>query len=125
MARLHGACTEHLTPHAQVLPLVKAFFVLCDARTSHLPPPAAARRAPSVEAPGGSGIARGASMEVSLPPVASAAAAAQAAEGGATLEGHLPFLRCGPSCMHVPVGSLPCVGALLSVFLLEPPAGVA
>ena len=84
-----------LLPPAQVLPLVKAFFVLCEARTAHLPPPAATRRASSVDVPGpSSAIARGASMEVSLPSVSALEPSSQGAPlDKGSLEAHLPFLR--------------------------------
>ena len=72
-----------------MLPLLKAFFVLCEARTSHLPAPAGsagARRAASLD------LTRGASMDVpelaSQPSVALSIASEKAAA-----EAHLPFLR--------------------------------
>jgi hypothetical protein len=78
----------------QVLPLVKAFFVLCEARTAHLPPPFAARRAGSQD------MARGVSMEITLPEhlVQPTPAAAQEKF---SLEAQLPFLRC-PSSLQIP-----------------------
>ena len=76
----------------QVLPLLKAFFVLCEARTAHLPAPAGAggaRRAASLD------ISRGASMDmpelVSQPSTALSVASEKAAT-----EAHLPFLRSVP-----------------------------
>lgn len=72
-----------------MLPLLKAFFVLCEARTSHLPAPAGsagARRAASLD------LTRGASMDV--PELASQSSVALSiASEKAAAEAHLPFLR--------------------------------
>lgn len=62
----------------QVLPFVEAFFMLCDARTAHLPAPEPAMlRAASAELAGGSST-----------PLSRARSG-----GAASLEAHLPFLR--------------------------------
>lgn len=77
-----------MSVNMQVLPLMKAFFVLSEARTSHLPPPFQARRAPSQD------IARGASMEVSLPEHSvQASSSAGPLQEKASMEAQLPFLR--------------------------------
>ena len=72
----------------QVLPLLKAFFVLCEARTAHLPAPAgaaSARRAASLD------ISRGASMD--MPELATQPSTAlSVASEKAAAEAHLPFL---------------------------------
>ena len=73
----------------QVLPLLKGFFVLCEARTAHLPAPAgsaAARRAASLD------MSRGASMDVPEL-VSQPSAAISIASEKAAAEAHLPFLR--------------------------------
>ncbi|CAL8470976.1 g10518 [Coccomyxa elongata] len=68
----------------QVLPLVKAFFVLCEPRTSHLPPPLGMRRRSSTSV----------SMDLSLAPVTSEAALAPGASPDSKpQEAQLPFLR--------------------------------
>ena len=82
-----------------MLPLLKAFFVLCEARTAHLPAPvgaAGARRAASLD------ISRGASMDV-LELISQPSAALSIAPEKAAPEAHLPFLRWA----HVPT-SLSC-----------------
>ena len=73
----------------QVLPLLKAFFVLCEARTAHLPAPAgsaAARRTASLD------MSRVASMDVPEL-VSQPSAALSIASEKAAAETHLPFLR--------------------------------
>ena len=73
----------------QVLPLLKAFFVLCEARTAHLPAPAGAagaRRAASLD------LSRGASMD--MPELATQPSTALSIFDKAAVEAHLPFLRC-------------------------------
>ncbi|BDA45426.1 probable E3 ubiquitin-protein ligase HUWE1 [Coccomyxa sp. Obi] len=68
----------------QVLPLVKAFFVLCEPRTSHLPPPLGMRRRSSTSV----------SMDLSLAPVTSEADLAPGASADSKpQEAQLPFLR--------------------------------
>lgn len=108
---LHSPCSEHmldkLTLHRlsqkscmQVLPLVKAFFVLCEPRTSHLPPPVSMRRRSSTSV----------SMDLSLAPVTSEETPSQGASpDGKPLEAQLPFLRCHllplavyPQCCNAP-----------------------
>ena len=76
----------------QVLPLLKAFFVLCEARTAHLPAPAGAagaRRAASLD------ISRGASMDIPELATQPSTALSIASEKAAA-EAHLPFLRSAP-----------------------------
>ncbi len=72
-----------------MLPLLKAFFVLCEARTAHLPAPsgsAAARGAASLH------MSHGASMDV--PELLSQPSAViSIASEKAAAEAHLPFLR--------------------------------
>ena len=95
----------------QVLPLLKAFFVLCEARTAHLPAPAGsggARRAASLD------ISRGASMD--MPELATQPSTALSiASEKAAAEAHLPFLRCAsiagdtPAAYPVTTAALPCL----------------
>lgn len=78
----------------QVLPFVEAFFVLCDARTSHLPQPEPAllRAASSDLARVGSGATGAPSTAGLLTPAASGQLPQQQR---AVLDAHLPFLRLG------------------------------
>ena len=81
--------TEDACLVLQVLPLLKAFFVLCEARTAHLPSPAgsaAARRTASLD------MSRGVSMDVPEL-VSQPSAALSLASEKAAAEAHLPFLR--------------------------------
>ena len=82
----------------QVLPLLKAFFVLCEARTAHLPAPAgsaAARRATSLD------MSCGASMDVPEL-VSQPSAAISIASEKAAAEAHLPFLRYASASSTAP-----------------------
>ncbi|KAK9833876.1 hypothetical protein WJX74_008569 [Apatococcus lobatus] len=86
------AATSRVLPPgaAQVLPLVEAFFVLCDARTAHLPPLPELSPARSLEQQ---------LPSVPATPAGSAATPAQHPHGTPTAasapvnEAHLPFLR--------------------------------
>ena len=103
MQLTYGSCKINLrVPHGilqvlrgevvllQVLPLVEAFFVLCDARTAHLPPLPELSPARSLE-----------QQLPSIPamPAGAAATPAQHPHGTPTAacaavnEAHLPFLR--------------------------------
>ena len=79
----------------QVLPFVEAFFVLCDARTAHLPQPEPGMlRAASSEL-ARSEFARSASA--SNPGLLSPASSGPIAhQPRGVLDAHLPFLRCAP-----------------------------
>lgn len=82
--RSAGSESDGHAGHAQVLPLVKAFFVLCEPRTSHLPPPVSMRRRSSTSV----------SMDLSLAPVTSEASSSQGGPPDAKpQEAQLPFLR--------------------------------
>lgn len=115
---LHSPCSEHMlakmTLHRlsqkscmQVLPLVKAFFVLCEPRTSHLPPPVSMRRRSSTSV----------SMDLSLAPVTSEETPSQGASpDGKPLEAQLPFLRCHllPLAVHPQCCNAPSLASLLT-----------
>ena len=93
-----------------MLPLLKAFFVLCEARTAHLPAPAGAagaRRAASLD------ISRGASMDV-LELISQPSAALSIAPEKAAAEAHLPFLRWAlvPTSLSCPSSPTSCTAQL-------------
>ena len=93
-----------------MLPLLKAFFVLCEARTAHLPAPAGAagaRRAASLD------ISRGASMDV-LELISQPSAALSTAPEKAVAEAHLPFLRWDhvPTSLSYPSSPPSCTAQL-------------
>lgn len=90
-----------------MLPLLKAFFVLCEARTAHLPAPAGARRAASLD------ISRGASMDV-LELISQPSAALNIPPEKAVAEAHLPFLRWDhvPTSLSYPSSPPSCTAQL-------------
>ena len=83
-------------PHFQVLPFVEAFFVLCDARTSHLPQPEPGllRAASSDLARTNSGASASASASFPTAGLLTPAPSGQLPQQQrAVLDAHLPFLR--------------------------------
>lgn len=98
--RQTGRQTTGTCAFLQVLPFVEAFFVLCEARTSHLPQPEPGmlRAASSDLARSGSGVTASASGSVPAPGLLTPAASGQLPQQQrAVLDAHLPFLRSATS----------------------------